>query len=66
MAMDAYKGQAHCPPSSVGALIDPEFVRGAAMDANEERRAEAVFLASSFRLRWTSAIRALAVALHRH
>jgi hypothetical protein len=50
----------------VGALIDPAFVRGAAMDANEERRAEAVFLASSFRLRWASAIRALAVALHRH
>jgi hypothetical protein len=66
MAMDAHKGQAHYPPSSVGALIDPAFVRGAAMDANEERRAEAAFRASSFRLRWASAIRALAGALRRH
>jgi hypothetical protein len=63
--MDAYKGQAHHPLSSVGALIDPEFVHGAAMDANDERRTERSPFPSSFRLRWAGALRAIAVALRR-
>jgi hypothetical protein len=64
-AMHAHKGHAHYAPSLVGALIDPAFVRGAAMDANEERRAERT-RPPSLRLRWAGAIHAIAVALRRH
>jgi len=62
--MDAHRGQAHYAPSLVGALIDPAFLRGAAREANDERRAEAR-APSSLRLRWAGAIHAIAVALRR-
>lgn len=63
--MDAYRGQAHYSPLSVGAFVDPAFLRGAAMDANDERRTEKTPSPSSFRLRWASALRAIGVALRR-
>ena len=63
--MDAYRGQAHYSPLSVGAFVDPAFLRGAALDANEERRAERVPFAGSLRLRWADALRVFKVALRR-
>ena len=63
--MHEHHGQAHYAPASVGALIDTAFLRRAAMEANDERRAERT-LPSAMRLRWIDAMRALIVALRRH
>lgn len=63
--MHEYNGQAHHASAPVSALMDTAFVRSAAMDANDERRAERG-APSELRLRWVGAIRALAVALRRH
>ena len=38
--MHAHQDQPHYAPASVGALMDPAFLRGAVIDANGDRRAE--------------------------
>jgi hypothetical protein len=64
-AMHAHHVEPHYAPSSVGALMDPVFLRGAVIDANGGHRAEG---ASPPRLwlRWRRAIRAIATACRRH
>jgi len=52
-------------PWSVGALMDPVFLRNAMLDANGNRRDEAETLATS-RWRWRGTIRAIAAAFRRH
>jgi len=64
-AMHAHQVQPHYAPTSVGALMDPAFLRNAVIDANGDRRAESP-ASPSLRLRWRLAIQAIAVALWRH
>lgn len=64
-AMHEHNGQAHYAPASVGALIDTGFLRHAAMEANDERRAERA-RPSALRRRLSEAMRTLAAALRRH
>ena len=52
-------------PTSVGALMDPAFLRHAVMDANGDRRDETATLAT-LRWRWRGAIHAMAAAFARH
>ena len=57
--------QPHYAPSSVGALMDPGFLRRAAMEANGDRREEGPSLAI-LRWRWRDAIHAITAAFARH
>jgi hypothetical protein len=63
--MHAHQTQPHYAPSSVGALMDPVFLRGAVIDANGGHRAES---AASPRLwlRWRVAMRAVAAVCRRY
>jgi len=54
----------HYTPSSVGALMDPGFLRNAVIDAQGEHRAANA--ASTLRLRLQSAMHVVAAALRRH
>jgi hypothetical protein len=63
-AMHAHQVQPHYAPSSVGALMDPAFLRDAVLDANGDRRAEST-VSPSLRRRWQLAIAAIAAALRR-
>lgn len=63
--MHAHQAQPHYAPSSVGALMDPAFLRAAVNDANGDRRAEST-PSPTLRLRWRAAMHAVAAALRRH
>ena len=63
--MHDHQAQPRYAPSSVGALMDPAFLRDAVMDANGDRRAESVSSAS-LRLRWQTAWRAVVAVFWRH
>jgi hypothetical protein len=66
--MNAHHAQPYYAPSSVGALMDPAFLRHAVMEANGDRHEETVALAT-LRWRWRGAIHALhaiAAAFQRH
>jgi hypothetical protein len=54
----------HYTPSSVGALMDPGFLRSAVIDAQGEHRVKSQ--ASTLRLRLQEAMHAVATALRRH
>jgi hypothetical protein len=62
--MYTHPTQPHYTPSSVGALMDPGFLRSAVIDANGERRTASG--ASTLRMRIQVAMHAVAVALRRH
>jgi hypothetical protein len=64
-AMHAHQVQPHYAPSSVGALMDPAFLRNAVIDANGDRRAESI-ASPSLQRRWRMAIDAIAAAFRRH
>ena len=63
--MHAHRDQPHYAPASVGALMDPGFLRGAVNDANGDRRAENSSSASLW-LCWQLAMHAVAIAFRRH
>ena len=63
-AMYTHPTQPHYTPSSVGALMDPGFLRGAVIEANGEHRVESN--SPTLRLRLQMAMHAVAVALRRH
>jgi hypothetical protein len=63
--MHAHQDQPHYAPASVGALMDPAFLRAAVNDANSDRRAENTSSATVW-LRWRIAIHAVAVVFGRH
>jgi hypothetical protein len=63
--MNAHHAQPHYAPTSVGALMDPAFLRNAVMEANGDRREEAATLAT-WRWRWRGAVHAFATAFRRH
>lgn len=63
--MHAHQDQPHYAPASVGALMDPSFLRGAVIDANGDRRAENASSAA-LRLRWRAAMHAVAAVFKRH
>lgn len=56
--------QPHYSPSSVGALMEPAFLRDVMLNANGDRHAETSSL-STLRLRWQGALHTIAVALRR-
>ncbi len=62
--MYTHPTQPHYTPSSVGALMDPGFLRGAVIDANGEHRVESN--SPTLRSRLQVAMHAVAVALRRH
>ena len=59
LALDTFRNQPHYALSSVGALMDPAFLRGAVLDASGDRR-DASTSSATLRLRWRAAIRAVA------
>jgi len=63
--MHAHQDQPHYTPASVGALMDPGFLRGAVIDANGDRRAENTS-STTLWLRWRVAMHAVAVVFRRH
>jgi len=63
--MHAHQDQPHYAPASVGALMDTSFLRGAVIDANGDRRAEAT-PSATLRLRWRAAMDAVAAVFKRH
>jgi len=63
--MHAHPVQPHYAPTSVGALMDPAFLRNAVIDANGDRRAEST-ASPSLRQRWRLAVDAITTALRRH
>jgi hypothetical protein len=63
--MHAHQTQPHYAPWSVGALMDPTFLRGTVIDANGDRRAESPSSAT-LRLRWRIAMHAVAAVFRRH
>ena len=63
--MHAHQDQPHYAPASVGALMDPAFLRGAVIDANGDRRAETTSSAA-WRQRWRAAMHAIAAVFKRH
>jgi hypothetical protein len=63
--MHDHQTQPHYSPSSVGALMDPAFLRGVMLDTNGDHRAESA-PCSTLRLRWRVALHAIAIALRRH
>ena len=63
--MHAHQAEPHYAPASVGALMDPVFLRGAVIDANGGRRDERdPSLALQQRLR--VAMQAVAAVFRRH
>jgi hypothetical protein len=62
--MHAHTDRPRYAPASVGVLVDPEFLRGAAQDANGDRRAESTFR-PGMRLRWKATVDAIVVAIRR-
>jgi hypothetical protein len=63
--MHAHPTQPHYAPASVGALMDPEFLRGAVIDANGDRHAEGR-APVPLRLRWQVVVHAVAAVFRRH
>jgi hypothetical protein len=63
--MHAHQAQPHYAPSSVGALMDPTFLRRAVIDMNGDDHDTKVE-SSTLRLRWQTALHAIAAALGRH
>jgi hypothetical protein len=59
--MHAHPTEPHYAPASVGALMDPTFLRDAVRDANGDYRT-AERLSPMLLLRWRDAMRALAAA----
>jgi hypothetical protein len=64
-SMHTHQAQPHYAPSSVGALMDPAFLRRAVTDMNGEDHDTKV-AASTLRLRWQLALHAIAAAFRRH
>jgi hypothetical protein len=56
----------HYTPSSVGALMDPGFLRSAVIDAQGEHRVKSQASTLRLRLRLQEAMHAVATALRRH
>ena len=65
IAMHGHQDRPHYAPASVGALMDPAFLRSAAIDASGDRRAENSSPVT-LRQRWLFAVHAVAAALRRH
>ena len=63
--MRAHQTQPHYAPASVGALMDPGFLRGAVIDANGDRRAERS-TPVPLRRRWQLVVHAVAAIFRRH
>ena len=63
--MHAHQDQPHYAPASVGALMDPAFLRGAVIDANGDRRDETT-PSAALRLRLQAAMHAIATVFRRH
>ena len=63
--MHAHGDQPHYAPTSVGALMDPEFLRNAVHDANGDRH-EASTPSPELWLRWQVAMQAVAAVFRRH
>lgn len=65
--MHAHQDQPHYAPASVGALMDPVFLRAAVIDANGDRHAERTSSARlRLGLRWRIAVHAVAAVFRRH
>jgi hypothetical protein len=63
--MHAYQDQPHYAPASVGALMDPAFLRSAVIDANGDRRDQTPPSAALL-LRWRVAMHAVAAVFRWH
>ena len=62
--MHAHQTQPHYAPASVGALMDPGFLRSAVIDANGDRPAERI-PPVPLRLRWQLVMHAVAAVFRR-
>jgi hypothetical protein len=65
IAMHGHQDRPHYAPASVGALMDPAFLRGAALDASGARRTESTS-SVTMRERWRVAMRSIAAVFRRH
>jgi hypothetical protein len=63
--MHDHQTQPHYSPSSVGALMDPAFLRGVMLDTNGDHHAESPSR-STLLVRWRVALHTIAIALRRH
>ena len=63
--MHSSQSQVHYAPASVGALMDPEFLRGAVLDADGVHQLGADSRRIAARERWRIALRSAASLLRR-
>jgi hypothetical protein len=64
-AMHEHLTQPHYAPASVGALMDPAFLRGAMLDAEGGRRAESTSPPATWP-RWRTAVHAVTAFFRRY